>query len=58
MIKNGNYTDWQDLLYRNALTQSYHLSISNSGEKTRLQLSFKYDKEQGYYKRMMLRTII
>ena len=50
MIKNGNYTDWQDLLYRNALTQSYHLSISNSGEKTRLLLSFKYDKEQGYYK--------
>ena len=49
IIKNGNYTDWQDLLYRNALTQSYHLSISNSGEKTRLLLSFKYDKEEGYY---------
>ena len=40
MIKNGNYSDWQDLLYRNALTQSYHLSISYSGEKTRFLLSF------------------
>ena len=50
IIKNGNYTDWQDLLYRNALTQSYHISVSNSGEKTRLMLSFKYDKEEGYYK--------
>lgn len=50
IIRNGNYTDWQDLMFRNALTQSYHLSISNSGEKTRLFLSFKYDNEEGYYK--------
>lgn len=50
VIQNGNYTDWQDLIYRKAFNQSYHLSISNSGEKTRLFLSLKYDKEQGYYK--------
>lgn len=50
LIQNGNYTDWQDLMFRNALTQSYHLSISNSGEKTKLFLSFKYDNEEGYYK--------
>lgn len=50
IIKSGNYTDWQDLMYRNALIQSYYLSVSNSGEKTRLSLSFKYDKEEGYHK--------
>ncbi len=49
IINNGDFTDWQDLLYRNGLTQSYHLSIANSGEKTRLFLSVKYDKENGYY---------
>ena len=50
VIRSGNYTDWQNLLYRNAINQSYHLSVSNSGEKTRLFLSLKYDKEEGYYK--------
>lgn len=50
IIKSGNYTDWQGLLYRNGITQSYHLSIGNSGEKTKLFTSFKYDKEDGYYK--------
>lgn len=49
IINSGNYTDWQDLMYRNGLIQSYHLSIANSSEKTRLLLSVKYDKEQGYY---------
>lgn len=49
MINAGNYTDWQDLLYRNGVVQSYHLSVANSGEKTRLLLSVKYDKEDGYY---------
>ena len=50
IIRSGNYTDWQDLLYRNGFTQSYHLSVGNSGEKTRIFLSAKYDKENGYYK--------
>ncbi|MDR1098250.1 MAG: TonB-dependent receptor [Tannerella sp.] len=50
MIRSGNYTDWQDLMYRNGLVQSYHLSIGNSGERTKLFTSFKYDKEDGYYK--------
>lgn len=49
IIRSGNYTDWQDLMYRNGFTQSYHLSVGNSGEKTRLFLSAKYDKEDGYY---------
>lgn len=49
LIRNGNYTDWQDMMYRNGFTQSYHLSVGNSGEKTRLFLSAKYDKEDGYY---------
>ncbi len=50
IIKSGNYTDWQDLVYRNGFVQSYHLGISNSGEKTQLYLSLKYDNEEGYYK--------
>lgn len=50
IIRSGNYTDWQDLLYRNGITQSYHLSVGNSSENTRLFLSAKYDKEKGYYK--------
>ena len=50
VIKSEDYTDWQDLMYRNGFIQSYHLGISNSGEKTQLYLSFKYDDEQGYYR--------
>lgn len=50
VIKSGNYTDWTDLLYRDAIAQSYYLSVGNSGEKTKLYLSFKYDKEEGYYR--------
>lgn len=50
MIRSGNYTDWQDLVFRNGFIQSYHLGISNSGEKTQLYLSFKYDNEEGYYR--------
>jgi len=50
MIRSGKYTDWQDLVYRNGFVQSYHLSVSNSGEKTQLYLSFKYDNEEGYYR--------
>jgi len=49
MINSGNYTDWQDLLYRNGFIQSYHLSVANSGEKTRLFLSAKFDQQDGYY---------
>ncbi|WP_085535046.1 TonB-dependent receptor [Massilibacteroides vaginae] len=49
VINKGEYTNWQDLMYRDALTQSYHLSVGNSGEKTKLFLSLKYDKEEGYY---------
>lgn len=49
IIRRGNYTDWMELLYKNSMTQSYHVSVNNSGEKTRLMISFKYDKEEGYY---------
>jgi len=50
IINNGNYTDWQDMMYRNGVVQSYYLSVANSGERTKLFTSFKYDKENGYYK--------
>jgi len=40
-------TDWQDVLYRNALTQSHTLSFSGNSNGTRYYLSAGYQDQQG-----------
>ncbi|MDE3144145.1 MAG: TonB-dependent receptor [Bacteroidota bacterium] len=49
-INWGNYTantNWQDLVFRNALTQNYNLSISGGDENTQYYLSGSLVNQQG-----------
>ncbi|WP_158618120.1 SusC/RagA family TonB-linked outer membrane protein [Chitinophaga lutea] len=40
-------TDWQDIAFRRAMTQSYTLSASGGSEKTQFYVSGNYYKEEG-----------
>ncbi|WP_114784520.1 SusC/RagA family TonB-linked outer membrane protein [Botryobacter ruber] len=46
---NAN-TDWQDLIFQNALITNNNLSISNSGEKTTTLVSIGYNEQEGVIK--------
>lgn len=48
MISNGEYYDWQDLIFRDASTQKHNLSISSGIDKTKFSLSFAYEHDKGY----------
>lgn len=48
MIRNGEYYDWQDLVFRDGSTQKHNLSVSSGNEKTKFSLSFAYEKDKGY----------
>ena len=40
-------TDWSDILFRDAFTQEYNLSLSGGSEKATYYTSFGYMKENG-----------
>lgn len=48
-LKNTN-TDWIDLLYRTAISQNHHLSLSGGKEGYTYYLSFGYSKDNGVIK--------
>ena len=48
-LRNTN-TDWNDILFRNALTQEYNMSISGGGDKSDYYTSVGYNDEQGTVK--------
>ena len=48
MIHDGEYYDWQDLVFRDGVTQKHNLSVSSGNEKTKFSLSFAYEKDKGY----------
>ena len=50
VLKNKNYVDWQDLLYRSGNVQSQYINVAGGSEKTKVNMSFKYDNEEGYYR--------
>jgi len=50
VIKNRNFTDWIDLLYRNGQTQSHYVSVSSGNKTTRFHLGINYSKDEGYSK--------
>jgi TonB-dependent starch-binding outer membrane protein SusC len=59
----GEGTDWQDLLYRQALMQDHTLTVSGGSEKTRFSISTGLLDQDGivknnYYKRKTLRAKI
>ena len=41
------HTDWNDILYRDAFTQEYNLSLSGGAEKITYYNSLGYTKENG-----------
>ena len=43
----GKGTDWQDMLYRNGITQNHQLSISGGNGKTKFYLSGNYVDQTG-----------
>lgn len=45
-LRNTN-TDWNDILFRDAFTQEYNLSLSGGGEKATYYTSLGYMKENG-----------
>ena len=45
--KNGTETDWQDIMFRNALTTNHQLSISGGTESTTYMASLSHLKQDG-----------
>lgn len=43
----ATHTDWSDILFRDAFTQEYNLSLSGGGEKATYYTSLGYMKENG-----------
>ncbi|MBN1598586.1 MAG: TonB-dependent receptor [Bacteroidales bacterium] len=51
----GYDTDWQDVLFRNALSHSHNLSISGGNEKSTYRTSLGYLNQQGIIEKSDLR---
>lgn len=48
MIANGEFYDWQDIIFRNGSTMKHNLSVSSGNEKTRFAISGAYERNWGY----------
>jgi TonB-linked SusC/RagA family outer membrane protein len=48
-IKMGRSTDWQDLIYKNGITNNHQIAVSGGSEKTQYALSGGYHNETGIY---------
>ncbi len=63
LARIGNGTDWQDVLYRTALSHNVQASVSGGNEKTQFMVSLGYLNQEGVvitndYERMSLRSNI
>ncbi|MGC4232594.1 MAG: TonB-dependent receptor [Niabella sp.] len=47
LLQLGNGTDWQDLAFQKALTQSHNISLLSGAEKTKISLGFNYFDQEG-----------
>lgn len=48
MIANGEFYDWQDLVFRDSSIQRHNISVSSGNERTRFTVSFAYEDVNGY----------
>lgn len=48
--RNSKTIDWQDKLFRNAITQNHTLSVSGKSSKTAYYMSLNYSKQDGLIK--------
>lgn len=60
-VENGTFTDWQDLIAKNGLQQSYHLAFDGGNDKVTYSTSLNYFNEEGVviqdeFKRYTLRS--
>ncbi|HQS23121.1 MAG: hypothetical protein B7Y11_10450 [Sphingobacteriia bacterium 24-36-13] len=56
-IDNGASTDWQDQIFRQAISQNYNLSWAYSHKGTTARLSASYDDQQGIVRNSGLKRI-
>lgn len=56
-IDNGANTDWQDQIFRQAISQNYNLSWAYSNKGTTARLSASYDDQQGIVRNSGLKRI-
>lgn len=56
-IDNGASTDWQDQIFRQAISQNYNLSWAYSNKGTTARLSASYDDQQGIVRNSGLQRI-
>ncbi len=48
MIRDGEYYNWQDLVFRNGSSQKHNISLSSGTEKTKFSMSLSYEGDKGY----------
>lgn len=53
----GSETDWQDEIFRKAISQNYNLSYGFSKNKTNLRISGSFDDQQGIIKKSYLKRL-
>lgn len=56
-IDNGANTDWQDQIFRQAISQNYNLSWAYSNKGTTARLSASYDDQQGIIRNSSLQRL-
>lgn len=57
LVDNGANTDWQDQIFRQAISQNYNLSWGYSNKGTTMRLSGSYDDQQGIVKNSGLKRL-
>lgn len=57
LIDGGASTDWQDQIFRTAVSQNYNLSWGFSRKSTSMRLSGGYDDQQGIVKNSSLKRL-
>jgi len=57
LIDNGSSTDWQDQIFRQAISQNYNLSWGYSNKGTTVRLSGSYDDQQGIVRNSGLKRL-
>jgi TonB-dependent starch-binding outer membrane protein SusC len=57
LLDYGNNYDWQDEIFRTAVSQNYNLSYAINKNKTNLRVSGAYDDQQGIIKKSYLKRL-
>lgn len=50
MVRNGDYTDWTDLILHNSVSQNYDVSVGGGSEKTNFNVALSLMDDRGMLK--------